>query len=100
MSLGPSVIVLFCILGAAALVVTGAAIARFFVADDASPPTVQDDQLAHMRQVRMRNVMWAEREARRGHGRGRDSRVFIGAKDKSGIFEPIPQKNRQALSDK
>lgn len=66
--LGPSVIVLFCILGAGALVITGAAVSRFFVASDAALPDMQDDQMAHMRRVRMRNVMWAEREARRGRG--------------------------------
>lgn len=70
--LSPQLIVLFAILGAGALVITGAAVSRFFVATDASDgfPKMQDEQMAHMRRVRMRNVLWAEREARRGQGRG------------------------------
>lgn len=72
MSIGPSVVVLFAILGAGALVITGAAVSRFFVTDDGGNgfPSMQDTQLAHMRRVRMRNFMWAEREARRGWEQG------------------------------
>ena len=73
--LSHSLIVLFAILGAGALVITGAAVSRFFVADDdAGVPEVQEEQMAHMRRVRMRNVVWAEREARRGVGRGQGGR--------------------------
>ncbi|KAM0795664.1 hypothetical protein BDR22DRAFT_869914 [Usnea florida] len=71
MSIPHSVIVLFAVLGAGALVVAGAAMNRFVGAnndsDDVwrSPPTAQ---VAYMRKVRLRNLRWAEREARRGGG--------------------------------
>ncbi|KAF6218784.1 hypothetical protein HO133_005327 [Letharia lupina] len=67
MAIGASLIVLFAILGAGALVVTGAGVARFFGADDAADgfPAVRGDQMAYMRRVRMRNLAWAEREAGR-----------------------------------
>lgn len=66
-----SLIVLFAILGAGAFVVVCAAASRVYLgaadfeADDGFPQ-MQDEQMAHMRQVRMRNVLCAESEARRG----------------------------------
>jgi hypothetical protein len=66
MSISNSVMVLFCILGAA--------VSRFFVAADRDNngfPKVQDEQIEHMRRVRMRNLMGAEREARRRGGKQR-----------------------------
>ncbi len=57
--------------GAGALVIVGAGISRLFVADDASnlDQAGLEEQMAHMRRVRMRNLAWAEREARKGGGR-------------------------------
>ncbi|CAF9913832.1 MAG: hypothetical protein ALECFALPRED_009116 [Alectoria fallacina] len=48
--------------------ILGAAISHFFGIDPATigSPAVQDKQMAHVRQVRLRNLMWAERKAGEG----------------------------------
>lgn len=70
----PGLIVFFCILGSAALVVVGFAINHQFgtkTEDDEANlfRKMRDDQTEYMRQVRFQNLAWAEMEARTG-GRG------------------------------
>lgn len=65
----PSVIVVFCILGAGAIVLLGYATTRHFGGktedDDANAfRKRRDDQTEYMRQVRMQNIAWAEMEVR------------------------------------
>jgi len=65
----PNVIVLFCIIGAGALVVLGYAATRHFSSRTEDDDTNdfrkrRDDQTDYMRQVRMQNISWAEMEAR------------------------------------
>ena len=80
----PQLIVLYCIIGAAASVTLGFAVTRLFgrnSEEETAPKTVRnahDDQRVYMRDVRMLNRMFAEQEAmdrgqyaaggRQGHG--------------------------------
>jgi hypothetical protein len=66
MGISHNLIILFCILGAAALVLVGFAFQRLFGKGDAETPFNQQlpQQEAYMRDVRMRNQRWAFAEAR------------------------------------
>lgn len=71
MAITHSLIVLFAVLGAGALVVTGAAMNRLLGTNndgDDALASPRNEQLAYMRKVRLRNLRWAEREAGRGGG--------------------------------
>ncbi len=86
----PTVIVLFCILGAGACVVLGYATTRHFGGhsddDDANLfRKRRDDQHQYMRQVRMQNIAWAEMEARAP----RDSRGYAASKGLTATVCPI-----------